>query len=96
MKTAIICDWLVTYAGSERVLEEIIHCFPDADLFAVVDFIPTPNRSFLNHKIVKTTFIQQLPGAKKRYRSYLPLMPLAIEQLDLSGYDLILSSSHAA
>lgn len=95
MKTAIICDWLVTYAGSERVLEEIIHCFPDADLFAVVDFIPTPNRSFLNHKIVKTTFIQQLPGAKKRYRSYLPLMPLAIEQLDLSGYDLILSSSHA-
>lgn len=93
MKTAIVCDWLVTYAGSERVLAEIIHCFPDADLFAVVDFIT--ERDFLRNKPIKTTFIQHLPGAKKRYRTYLPLMPLAIEQLDLSGYDLILSSSHA-
>lgn len=95
MKTALICDWLVTYAGSERVLEAILECFPDADLFAVVDFIPPAERGFLRHKPVTTTFIQKLPGAKKRYRSYLPLMPLAIEQLDLSGYDLILSSSHA-
>jgi glycosyltransferase involved in cell wall biosynthesis len=94
-KTAIVCDWLVSYAGSERVLGEIIHCFPEADLFAVVDFMPSINRGFLKNKAVTTTFIQKLPWAKKRYRSYLPLMPLAIEQLDLSGYELIISSSHA-
>ena len=95
MKTAIVCDWLITYAGSERVLQEIINCFPEADLFAVVDFIPPEKRGFLQHKPVTTTFIQKLPWARTRYRSYLPLMPLAIERLDLSAYDLILSSSHA-
>jgi glycosyltransferase involved in cell wall biosynthesis len=95
MKTAIICDWLTTYAGSERVLEEIITCFPTADVFAVVDFLPESQRACLKGKKVTTTFIQKLPGAKKRYRSYLPLMPLAIEQIDLSGYDLVISSSHS-
>ncbi len=95
MKAAIICDWLVTYAGSERVLGEIIQCFPDADLFAVVDFLPPKDRAFLQNKPVKTTYIQKFPFAKKLYRSYLPWMPLAIEQLDLSSYDLIISSSHA-
>lgn len=95
MKTAITCDWLITYAGSERVLEEIIHCFPNADLFAVVDFLPDSQRAFLKNKKVTTTFIQKLPSAKKKYRSYLPLMPLAIEQLDLTSYDLVISSSHA-
>ncbi len=95
MKTAIICDWLMTYAGSERVLGEIIQCYPDADLFAVVDFLPPEQRAFLQNKPVKTTYIQKLPFAKKYYRSYLPWMPLAIEQLDLSSYDLVISSSHA-
>lgn len=95
MKIAIICDWLVTYAGSERVLGEIIQCYPDADLFAVVDFLPKHERAFLQNKSVKTTFIQKLPFAKKLYRSYLPWMPLAIEQLDLSAYDVVISSSHA-
>lgn len=95
MKIAIVCDWLVTYAGAERVLQEIIQCFPSADLFAVIDFMPAPERDFLLNKPVKTTFIQRLPGSKKYYRNYLALMPLAIEQLDLSQYDLIISSSHA-
>jgi glycosyltransferase involved in cell wall biosynthesis len=95
MKIAIVCDWLMTYAGSERVLGEILKCYPTADVFAVVDFIPEKERAFLQEKVVKTTFIQQLPFAKKRYRSYLPLMPLAIEQLDVSHYDLVISSSHA-
>ncbi|HVY52905.1 MAG TPA: glycosyltransferase family 4 protein, partial [Gammaproteobacteria bacterium] len=95
MKTAIVCDWLVTYAGSERVLEEILHCFPNADLFAVVDFLPEVDRHILKNKSVTTTFIQKLPLANKKYRAYLPLMPLAIEQLDVSGYDLVISSSHA-
>ena len=95
MKIAIVCDWLITHAGSERVLGEILQCYPQADIFAVVDFIPPAERSFLFNKPVKTTFIQHLPFAKKRYRSYLPLMPLAIEQIDVSSYDLVISSSHA-
>lgn len=95
MKIAIVADWLTTYAGSERVLEQMIACFPEADVFAVVDFVPDAERGFLQGKRPQTTFIQKLPGARKYARHYLPLMPLAIEQLDLSAYGLILSSSHA-
>lgn len=95
MKIAIVCDWLVTYAGAEKLLCEIIECFPEADLFAVIDFFPTEKRSFLKNKYATTSFIQKLPFAKKLYRHYLPLMPLAIEQLDVSRYDLVISSSHA-
>src|SRR5471032_1608635 len=92
-RVAIVHDWLVAFAGAEKVLEQIIICFPDADLFSVVDFME--ERSWMRGKKVTTSFIQKLPQAKKRYRSYLPLMPLAIEQLDVSGYDLVISSSHA-
>ena len=95
IKVAIVHDWLVAYAGAERVLEEIINCYPDADLFSVVDFIPKNERGFLKNKPVKTSFIQKLPFAKKKYRTYLPFMPLAVEQFDLSGYDIVISSSHA-
>ena len=94
VKIAIVCDWLVTYAGAERVLEQMLEVFPEADLFALVDFVPEEQRGFLHGKQPRTTFIQHLPGARKHYRQYLPLMPLAIEQLDLSGYDVVLSSSH--
>jgi hypothetical protein len=92
-RVAIVHDWLVAFAGAEKVLEQIVMCFPDADLFSVVDFME--ERSWMRGKKVTTSFIQKLPQAKKRYRSYLPLMPLAIEQLDVSGYDLVISSSHA-
>jgi glycosyltransferase involved in cell wall biosynthesis len=95
LKVAIIHDWLVTYAGAEKVLEEIIKTYPDADLFSIVDFIPEEQRSFLLNKRAETTFIQNFPFSKSKYRSYLPFMPLAIEQLNLSHYDLIISSSHA-
>lgn len=95
MKTAIVVDWLVVYAGAERVIEQMIACFPEADVFAVVDFLPEDQRAFLQGKTVTPTFIQKMPFAKCFYRHYLPLMPLAIEQLDLSSYDVILSSSHA-
>jgi glycosyltransferase involved in cell wall biosynthesis len=93
MKVAIVHDWLVTYAGAERVVEQMLNIFPEADIFSTVDFVPEEKRAFLKGKKVHTTFIQHLPGAKKHYRSYLPLMPLAIEQLDLSSYDLVISSS---
>ncbi|TBR37483.1 glycosyltransferase family 4 protein [Marinomonas agarivorans] len=94
-KIAIIHDWLVVYAGAEKVLEELVAIYPDADLFSIVDFIPADQRQFIANKSVTTSFIQKLPFAKTKYRNYLPLMPLAIEQFDLSDYDLVISSSHA-
>lgn len=95
LKVAVVHEWLVNYAGSERVVEQLLLMFPQADLFSVVDFLAPEERGFLGGRTATTTFIQKLPRAKKNFRSYLPLMPMAIEQLDLSGYDLILSSSHA-
>jgi glycosyltransferase involved in cell wall biosynthesis len=95
MKTALVHDWLVTYAGAERVLEQIFSLYPDADLYSLVDFLPEGGRDFILNKQVHTSFIQRLPLARRKYRSYLPLMPLAVERFDLSGYDLVLSSSHA-
>jgi glycosyltransferase involved in cell wall biosynthesis len=95
MRIAIIHDWLVVRAGAEKVLEQIVNIFPEADLFALVDFLPKGARGFLHDKPVTTSFLQHFPLARTKYRSYLPLMPLAIEQFDLSGYDLVISSSHA-
>jgi glycosyltransferase involved in cell wall biosynthesis len=95
MKIAIVHDWLVTYAGAERVLASLLTIWPQADLFSVIDFLSEQDRAHLGGKIAKTTFIQRLPKARTHYQRYLPLMPLAIEQLDLSAYDLIISSSHA-
>lgn len=93
MKIAVVHDWLVTYAGAERVLEQILHCYPQADVFSLIDFLD--DRSFLDGRPVTTSFIQGLPMARKHYRNYLPLMPLAVEQFDMSGYDLVISSSYA-
>lgn len=93
MKVAVVHDWLVAYAGAERVLEQILRCYPEADVFSLIDF--AEERAFLQGRPVTTSFIQRLPFARTRYRGYLPLMPLAIEQLDVSGYDLVISSSHA-
>jgi glycosyltransferase involved in cell wall biosynthesis len=83
------------YAGAERVLEQILLAFPDADLFSVADVLEPSQRGFLRDRPVRTSFIQKMPQARKRYRQYLPLMPLAVEQFDVSAYDLVLSSSHA-
>lgn len=93
MKVAIVCDWLMVYAGAERVVEQMINIYPQADLFCVVDFLPSKDRGFLKNKKSTTTFIQNLPFARKKYRMYLPFMPIAIEQLDVTGYDLVISSS---
>lgn len=95
MKVAVVHDWLVVKGGAEKVLEHILALYPGADLFSVIDFLPAEDRAFLRGKKAKTTFVQNLPFAKEKYRLYLPLMPLAIEQLDLSSYDLIISSSYA-
>lgn len=95
MKVAIVHDWLVTIAGAEKVLAEIINIYPHADLFSIVDFLSDDQRKALSGKKATTSFIQKLPGASGKYRAYLPLMPFAVEQFDLSGYDLVISSSHA-
>lgn len=92
---ALVCDWLVTYAGAERVVESIFDVYPESELYSLVDFVPEKQRAFLKKKSAKTTFIQKLPLAKSKYQKYLPLMPLAIEQLDVSKHDVVLSSSHA-
>ena len=94
-KIGVVADWLVTYAGAERVIAEFIDLYPNSDLFSVVDFISDENRKYFHGKKATTTFIQKLPKAKEKYQKYLPLMPLAIEQLDVSKYNIILSSSHA-
>ncbi|HEY5811624.1 MAG TPA: glycosyltransferase family 4 protein [Terrimicrobiaceae bacterium] len=94
-KVAIVHDWLPLFGGAERVLAQIIQVLPQADIFSLIDTIPAEDRAFLQNRPVHTSFVQRLPGGKTRYRSYFPLMPLAIEQFDLSGYDLIVSSSYS-
>ena len=96
MKTAIIHEWLVNYGGSERCVESFVNIWNDAPVFALVDFLNDSERKIiLNDKHTVTSFIQNLPFAKKKHRNYLPLFPLAVEQFDLNDYELIISSSHA-
>ena len=96
LRVAIVHDFLYTYAGAERVLEQIVGLFPHADLFSLFDFLPDDKRHFILNKPVKTSFLQKLPMARTKHRAYLPLMPLAIEQLDVSQYDLVITSSYMA
>lgn len=95
MRIAVVHEWFVSNAGSEKVVYEILKLYPNADVFTIIDFLPEESRSALAGRKVTTSFIQHLPFSKTKYRHYLPLMPLAIEQLDVSSYDLIISSSHA-
>ncbi len=94
-RIAFVHDWLTVYSGAERVLEQMFDCFPDSDLFSLIDFVPEKDRGFLRGKKPVVSFLQKLPFMKRHYRQALPLMPLAIEQHDLSSYDIIISSSHA-
>jgi glycosyltransferase involved in cell wall biosynthesis len=91
MKVAIIHYWLVNMRGGEKVVEALCEVFPQADIFTHV-YDPDAVSPTIRSRKVVTTFINKLPQAKKRYQSYLPLMPLALEQLDLREYDLVISS----
>lgn len=95
MKVALIHEWFTTLGGSEFVIKSIHSLFPDADVFALVAETETLKKLGIKPEKVKTSFIQRLPYGVKKYRTYLPLFPLAIEQFDLRQYDLIISSSHA-
>lgn len=93
-KIALVHEWFNEPGGSEEVVREILHCFPDADVYCLFDFFNQKNRDiYLNGKKTHRSFIQHLPFAKRRYRNFFPLFPYAIERFDLRGYDLILSSS---
>lgn len=94
MKIALVHDWLITLAGAEKVLEKIYELYPSPIYTLVKNEKNLKGSIFENAKII-TSFIQKLPKAKTKYKNYLPLFPLAIEQFDLSEYDVIISSSHA-
>ncbi|MDG1384966.1 MAG: glycosyltransferase family 4 protein [Flavobacteriaceae bacterium] len=94
MKKALIHDWYTVYGGAERCVESFTNIWDDFDHFSLIDDLSDPHRDhILKGKKTKNSFIQKLPFWKKKYRTYLPLFPFAIEQFDLSDYELILSSS---
>jgi len=95
LKVAIVHDWLDAWRGGERVLAEILAIYPDADLFALVDFLEGTDRKALGGRRARTTFLQRMPLARKHFRLMLPLFPRAVESLDVAAYDLVISSSHA-
>jgi glycosyltransferase involved in cell wall biosynthesis len=92
---AIVHEWFDTVAGSEKVLEQFLLLFPQADLFVLVDFLAESERLLLHGRHPHVSFIQRMPGARRHFRNYLPLMPWAIRQFDLSQYDVVISNSHA-
>lgn len=91
MKVALVHYWLLSMRGGERVLESLCRMFPDADVYTHVVDPARLSDEIVRHRI-RTTFISRLPAARRLYQKYLPLMPLALETLDLTGYDLIISS----
>jgi glycosyltransferase involved in cell wall biosynthesis len=94
MKIAIVHDWIITYAGSERVVAELLKIYPDADLYTAI-YNPEMSKWFGDRKIY-TTFLQRLWEHGFSHQKLYPLMPMAFGMLDLSEYDLVISSSHAA
>lgn len=96
LKVAIVHDWFTVDGGAEKVCREIINLYPEADVFSLIDFLSDSDRiTILKGKKSTTSIIQKFPFAKKYYRYYLPWFPYAIEQINLTNYDLIISSSYA-
>ena len=95
MRVALVHDWLTGMRGGERVLEGFMDLFPNAEIFTLMH-IPGSVSEEIEARPIHTSFVQHLPGSAGKYRWYLPVFPWAIEQLDLSGFDLVLSSSHCA
>lgn len=94
MKIALVHDWLITLGGAEKAFEAIYELYP-SHIYTLLKDEDNLKNSVFEKAVIETSFIQKLPKAKKLYRNYLPLFPLAIEQFDLSGYDVVISSSHA-
>jgi glycosyltransferase involved in cell wall biosynthesis len=95
-RVAIVHDWLETPGGAELVLDELLAIFPGADLFTMIDRrSPADRAGPLSSVRITTSWLQHVPGVKRNYRSWLPLMPLALRSLDVSRYDIVISNSHA-
>ena len=90
IKVAVIHYWLVAMRGGERVLERVLRLFPEADVFTHV-YDPSAVSAEIRARHIRTSFIDGLPFSRQLYQRYLPLMPSALESLDLRGYDLVLS-----
>ena len=95
IRIAIVHDWLDTWRGGENVLAEVLAMAPHAELYALVDFLPSALRPRLRGKLVHTSFLQRLPAARRSFRKLLPFFPRAIASLDLSTFDVVISISHA-
>lgn len=95
MRIAIVCDTMSAYGGAERVVEQILAIYPTADLFTVLDAVPKGQRGFLGDREIRSSFLQKLPHVSKYYRKLLQLWPLAVEQLDVMAYDLVISTHHS-
>ena len=96
MKKALVHDWFSVYAGAEKCVESFTNIWDDFEVYSLIDFLNEEDRkTILKGKKAHTSFVQTFPKAKSKYRNYLPFFPLAIEQFDLSKYDVVLSSSHA-
>jgi glycosyltransferase involved in cell wall biosynthesis len=95
MRVALVHDWLTGMRGGEKVLEALCELYPDADLFTLLH-VPGSVSPVIERHRPRTSFVQWLPGATRRYRGYLPLFPIAVEQFDLDDYDLVVSTSHCA
>ena len=93
LKVALVHDWLTGMRGGEKCLDVLCELFPEADLYTLLHQKGKLSQN-IESRSIRTSFVQHLPFGLKKYRHYLPLFPLAIEQFDLSAYDLIVSSSH--
>lgn len=91
MRVALIHYWLINLRGGEKTLQAISEIFPQSDIYAHVIDDALAARAFPNHRVTPT-FISRLPFARTLYQKYVPLMPLALEHLDLRNYDLVISS----
>jgi glycosyltransferase involved in cell wall biosynthesis len=90
-RVALVHYWFVSMRGGERVVERLLGLYPQADIFTHV-YNPDLVSATIAKAKVTTSFIDRLPGSRRFYQYYLPLMPMALEQLDLTGYDLVISS----
>ncbi len=95
MRVAIVHDWLTGLRGGEKVLELLLELYPEATIATLLHVRGSTSLP-IESRPIRTSFIQKLPLVERHYRWYLPLFPRAIESLDLSEFDLVLSSSHCA
>jgi glycosyltransferase involved in cell wall biosynthesis len=93
-RVAVVHDWLTVPGGSEQVVRELLEMFPQAELFTSV-YDPAPWPAAITQRAVHSSFLNRIPGAVRHYPKLLPLMNRAFRSFDLSGFDLVLSSSHA-